>query len=86
MQKDEPCIHLLHGILAVQFTDLAVRFVMPEIITNCKDIYKVDFSDNVNQKENKDIYIDIDTRLYLKQNESKCDEAQFFRDVQGAAK
>lgn len=35
------------------------------------------FSDNVNQKENKDIYIGTDTRFYLKKNESKCDEAQF---------
>lgn len=80
LQKDKPYIHLLHGILVKQFTDLAVRFVKPSY-NEFKNICKVDFGDNLNQKENKDTYIGTDTRLYLQQNESKCDDAQFFRDV-----
>ena len=81
LQKEEPCIHLLHRMLCEQFSDLTVRFVKPEVIARNDNIFDIDFSDRENQKCDNDIFIGNSARDYLKEKRSVCNEKQFFEDV-----
>lgn len=79
LQKEEPCIHLLHGVLVNQFTDLVVKFIKPDCVLNCSDICKINFSDRKNQRDDGDIFVGFETSQYLKKNE--CDKVNFYEDV-----
>jgi hypothetical protein len=45
LQREDPCIHILHGLLIEQLKQLMVRFVKPEIITKTSDLTQIKFCD-----------------------------------------
>ncbi|KAL3860554.1 hypothetical protein ACJMK2_010670 [Sinanodonta woodiana] len=62
LQKEEPCIHIMHKILSNQLSDLLIRFFKPEIITSAKHLTDIDFHDHANQKDNEDLAIGAEAR------------------------
>jgi hypothetical protein len=43
LQKDEPCIYMLHDVLVDAFQKILVKFVLPSCITKASRITEVDF-------------------------------------------
>jgi len=81
LQSEEPKIHVLHDILCEQFSDIAVKFILPECILKSKDLWNINFNDKQNQKADDDLYIGSEAREYLRNNYDKCDIQAFYRDV-----
>ena len=91
LQREEPCIHILHRELNAVFKDLLVRFVKPAVIyESSADMKKVQFSKGDNQKSDEDLMIGKGARDYIKRMSdteanpthlTKQDKGHFYRSV-----
>ena len=68
LQKEEPCIHIMHKILLNQLSDLLIRFIKPEIIASAKLLTDIDFHDHANQKDDEDLAIGAEAREFIEHN------------------
>ena len=55
LQKEEPCIHIMHRTLLKQLREILVRFIKPEFLIN--DITKVDFTNTSSHKSSQGLFI-----------------------------
>ncbi|XP_077422813.1 uncharacterized protein LOC144052536 [Vanacampus margaritifer] len=81
LQKDEPCVHLLHHVLSTQFRKLIMRLMKPKVIIAASDITKVNFKDRANQKDDEDLFIGTNCRDYVAEHAKECDLTTFFSSV-----
>lgn len=65
LQKDEPCIHLLHAALIQQFLNILVRFVKPAVISAASAPPAVQYKEPQNQKDNVDLTIGTAARDFI---------------------
>uniref|UniRef100_A0A8C4R2Q0 Uncharacterized protein n=1 Tax=Eptatretus burgeri TaxID=7764 RepID=A0A8C4R2Q0_EPTBU len=68
LQRDEPCIHLLHGELNGLLKDIFVRFLKPSVSSVA--LVNVPFSDRNHQKNDEDLMIGNDAKLYIREQRS----------------
>ncbi|XP_072173823.1 uncharacterized protein [Diadema setosum] len=82
LQRDEPCIHLLHDVMCGQLRRLLVRFVKPEVVASVPEskVYEVDFHSEANLKSDDDLFIGHQPRQFIQENRD-CDVELFYRSV-----
>ncbi|XP_071507007.1 uncharacterized protein [Diadema antillarum] len=66
LQRDEPCIHLLHRELNGLLKDIFVRFLKPSSVSSVA-LVNVPFSDRNHQKNDEDLMIGNDAKLYIRE-------------------
>ena len=66
-QKGSPQIHKTQRILDDLMTEIIVRFVKPEVVTEAKDLLKIDFDAHKNQKARGEIIVGDKTEKLWKQ-------------------
>lgn len=81
LQRDEPCIGTLHKVLVNQFSEIVIRFIKPNCITEHKSIYSIDFSKRENQKKDEDLFIGKAARDYMKEHVKELDISNFYKCV-----
>lgn len=82
LQRDEPCIHLLHDVMCGQLRRLLVRFVKPEVVARVPEskVYEVDFHSEANLKSDDDLFIGQQARQFMQENRD-CNVEVFYRSV-----
>ena len=84
LQRDEPCVHILHGLLEDQLRNIMVRFVKPAVVSSCPNLTAVKYNDECNHKDNNDIAVGTDVRNLLASdcyNLSTERVSQFYQEV-----
>lgn len=83
LQKEEPCIHVLHSTLTDQLKALLTRFVHPSSIRKYQDeLHKLPFDRSKHLKDNDDMFIGGEAqRLLVK--EKSIDKKLFYDHVRG---
>ncbi|XP_022096621.1 platelet glycoprotein Ib alpha chain-like [Acanthaster planci] len=81
LQKDEPCIYLLHSVISQQFTDLVIIFIWPQCITAAEVTNDIDYGKRSNQKSDEDPYIGVCAQAYLQKQGHLCNLEQFYSCV-----
>ena len=66
-QKGSPQIHKPQRILDDLMTEIIVRFVKPEVVTEAKDLLKIDFDTHKNRKARGEIIVGDKTEKLCKQ-------------------
>ena len=51
LQRDEPCVHVLHAKCTDLITGLFVRFITPQAIVNSVSLVDLDYKSRENQKD-----------------------------------
>ena len=87
LQKDEPCIHILHATLEMQLQDILVCFIKPVVVTSImKHVVKGAghvsdrFKDRKNQLDRGDLVIGQDTKQLIAKHPG-LHLSQFYKDV-----
>ncbi|KAL5017913.1 hypothetical protein ScPMuIL_003635 [Solemya velum] len=88
LQSDEPQIHNVRSSCIDLLTNLLLRLIKPDVISSCKDITTIKYTDRKNQKSRDDLVIGAETRRYLekcKKDETMTPEqrTEFFNAVRG---
>ena len=65
LQREEPCIHLLHRELSSMLKDIMLRFVKPAVVVS-EPLTTVKFMDRKNQKSDEDLMTGKAAKDYLK--------------------
>ena len=82
---EDPVLHLLQGKLQDVATDLLVAFVKPSVISEAKNLFKIEHDRQSKQKDRKELVIGEATREYLKKcmlaGLSKKSESAFFEGM-----
>ena len=91
LQREEPCVHILHRELNRVLQELLLRFVKPSVVMKfSSDLKSEEYVKEENQKSDADLMIGRDAREYIKnmtdsEAKSTCltkqDVSHFFRSV-----
>jgi len=83
LQKEEPCIHILHSVLTQQLQKILLRFVQPAVISATSVLTSVPFKDRSKQKEDAQVTIGAEATAYIKNHEKElgCRLQQFYSEV-----
>ena len=68
LQKDEPCIHILHSVLLNLLRDVLVKFIRPISITAAANMTEILYKEEANHKAADDIFIGSKTLQFIKDN------------------
>ena len=83
LQRDEPCIHILHDTCVQLLTDLYVRFVRADAIMKAA-VFKVNYKEKKTQKHRETLVIGCKTRDFLndckEEQKMNSDQRQVFFD------
>ena len=69
LQREEPCIHLLHRALNGLLKNIFIRFVKPSSVSSVA-LLEVPYSDRNHQKNDEDLMIGKDAKLYIREQKS----------------
>lgn len=82
LQKEEPVIHKLHGILNGLFAELIIRFIKPSAVPGSGCLLELKFNKNKYHKGDEDIVIGADTRSYIRHTKlEKSVMVKFYEDI-----
>eukprot|EP00057_Strongylocentrotus_purpuratus_P026387 XP_011680861.1 PREDICTED: uncharacterized protein LOC105446133 [Strongylocentrotus purpuratus] len=69
LQREEPCIHLLHRELNGLLKDIFIRFLKPSSVSSVA-LLEVPYSDRNHQKNDEELMIGKDAKLYIREQRS----------------
>lgn len=84
LQKDEPCIHMLHAVLLQQLQSILMRFVKPSLIAALPSLTSVQYKDKENHKDDIDVTIGTAAKEFIGSNEAQLHSR--LRNFYGEAK
>jgi hypothetical protein len=83
LQREDPCIHLLNGVLLEQLKNIFIRFVKPALVAETADIMQIPYQQQINQKKDEDIAVGAATAEYIETHKKELEPRlpQFYREV-----
>ena len=82
MQRDEPIIYMMQTKCIELLTNLMVKFIKASVFRECKNIFKLNFKDESNQKPDDELSIGQDAKNFMaKIDMSENDRSEFYTSV-----
>ena len=81
LQKDEPCVHLMHSTLVNQLKSILNMFVKPDVMNAVHDITKVVYQSPQNQKDDNNLFVGHKSKRFIADHSDQVELPTFYSSV-----
>ena len=81
LQKDEPCVHLMHSTLVNQLKSILNMFVKPDVMNAVQDITKVVYQSPQNQKDDNNLFVGHKSKRFIADHSDQVELPTFYSSV-----